>query len=204
MGDAPQKQQTHASSRANPTGADELLERIADYVGGPIDFSEEAWSTARLCLLDSIGCGLLALNYPECTKLLGPIVPGATLPSGSRVPGTEYELDPVTAAFNIGTLIRWLDYNDTWLAAEWGHPSDNFGGILAVADYMSRGEGGSLTGRDVLASAIQAYEIQGVLASENAFNRVGLDHVILVRIATTAVVTHLLGGNRQQVINAVS
>lgn len=188
-----------------PTGkTDPLLEQIADYVCGPADFSEEAWSTARLCLLDSLGCGLLALNYPACTKLLGPVVPGATLPGGARVPGTDYELDPTTAAFNIGCLIRWLDYNDTWLAAEWGHPSDNFGGILAVSDYLSRGAGSSVTIRDVLAAAIRAYEIQGILALENAFNRVGLDHIILVRIATTAVVTQLLGGSRQQVINAVS
>lgn len=183
---------------------DALLEQIADYVCGPVDFSEEAWSTARLCLLDSIGCGLLALNYPEATKLLGPVVPGASLPAGARVPGTDYELDPVTAAFNIGCLIRWLDYNDTWLAAEWGHPSDNFGGILSVADYLSRTNQNSLSVRDVLAAAIKAYEIQGVLALENAFNRVGLDHVLLVRVATTAVVTHLLGGSRQQVIDAVS
>lgn len=189
-----------------PIGAatDPLLERIADYVCGPADFSDEAWSTARLCLLDSVGCGLLALNYPECTKLLGPIVPRATLNGGARVPGTDFELDPATAAFNIGCLIRWLDFNDTWLAAEWGHPSDNLGGILAVADYLSRGAGPSLTMRDVLAATIKAYEIQGVLALENAFNRVGLDHVILVRIATTAVVTQLLGGSRQRVIDAVS
>lgn len=191
-------------NRANTATTDLLLEQIADYVCGPADFSDEAWSTARLCLLDSIGCGLLALNYPECTKLLGPVVPGATMQFGSRVPGTNFELDPTTAAFNIGCLIRWLDYNDTWLAAEWGHPSDNFGGILSVADYVSRGAGGPLTMRNVLAAAIKAYEIQGVLALENAFNRVGLDHVILVRIATTAVVTQLLGGSRHQVIDAVS
>ncbi|MEO8494897.1 MAG: bifunctional 2-methylcitrate dehydratase/aconitate hydratase [Planctomycetota bacterium] len=194
---------------------DPLLEQIADYVCRPADYSDEAWSTARLCLLDSLGCGLLALNYPQCTKLLGPVVPGATMNGGSRVPGTAYELDPVTAAFNIGCLIRWLDYNDTWLAAEWGHPSDNFGGILAVADYLSRrapsrspplplSPSPPLKIRDVLTAAIKAYEIQGVLALENAFNRVGLDHVILVRIATTAVVTHLLGGTRQNVIDAVS
>lgn len=188
---------------------DPLLEQIADYVCGPPAFSEEAWATARLCLADSLGCALLALNYPDCTKLLGPVVPGAVLTDGARVPGTSHALDPVTAAFNIGVLIRWLDFNDTWLAAEWGHPSDNFGGILATADYLNRGISRSeslqpLTIRDVLAAAIRAYEIQGVLALENAFNRVGLDHVILVRIATTAVVTQLLGGTRQQVINAVS
>jgi len=190
---------------------DPLLEQIADYVCSPPSFSDEAWSTARLCLLDSLGCALLALNYPECVKLLGPVVPGAVQTGGARVPGTSYELDPVTAAFNIGCLIRWLDYNDTWLAAEWGHPSDNFGGILATADYLNRRQAPSseksfraLTLRDVMAAAIKAYEIQGILALENAFNRVGLDHVILVRIATTAVVTQLLGGTHQQVINALS
>jgi 2-methylcitrate dehydratase len=158
--------------------------------------------------MDSLGCALLALNFPECTKLLGPVVPNAVLLSGARVIGTDWKLDPMQAAFNIGTMIRWLDYNDTWLAAEWGHPSDNFGGILATADYLSRQRtaGGKppLLVRDVLAAAIQAYEIQGVLALENAFNRVGLDHVILVRIATTAVVTRMLGGSRQQVLDAVS
>lgn len=199
-----QKSQQQRSEQLSDRGqTDPLLEQIADYVSQPADFSEEAWSTARLCLLDSLGCGLLALNYPECTKLLGPVVPGADLKRGARVPGTPHELDPVTAAFNIGCLIRWLDYNDTWLAAEWGHPSDNFGGILAIADYLNR-QGRTLTMRDVLTAAIKAYEIQGVLALENAFNRVGLDHVILVRIATTAVVTQMLGGTRQQIINAVS
>jgi 2-methylcitrate dehydratase len=188
---------------------DSLLTDIADYVTASSNFSDEAYDTARLCLMDSLGCALLALNYPECTKLLGPIVPGATLPGGARVPGTNYELDPVQAAFNIGCLIRWLDYNDTWLAAEWGHPSDNFGGLLAVADWLCRKSkpGASATGvsiRDVLTAAIQAYEIQGVLALENAFNRVGLDHVILVRIATTAVATRMLGGTREQIVNAVS
>ncbi|MEX0820236.1 MAG: bifunctional 2-methylcitrate dehydratase/aconitate hydratase, partial [Pirellulaceae bacterium] len=199
---APEEQPMASPSEVR---TDPLLEQIADYVCDPPPFSDDAWSTARLCLLDSLGCGLLALNYPECTKLLGPVVPGATLKQGARVPGTSYELDPVTAAFNIGCLIRWLDYNDTWLAAEWGHPSDNFGGILAAADYANRrGPSPPLTMRDVLAAAIKAYEIQGVLALENAFNRVGLDHVILVRIATTAVVTQLLGGTRQQVMDAVS
>ncbi|EMI21880.1 2-methylcitrate dehydratase [Rhodopirellula maiorica SM1] len=187
----------------SPAHTDAMLQQIADYVCGPADFGDEAWATARLCLLDSLGCGLLALNYPQCTKLLGPVVPGATLSPGARVPGTAYELDPITAAFNIGCIIRWLDYNDTWLAAEWGHPSDNFGGILAVADYRSR-LGHSVTIQDVLAAAIKAYEIQGVLALQNSFNRVGLDHVLLVRVATTAVVTKLLGGSHDQVINAVS
>jgi 2-methylcitrate dehydratase len=189
---------------------DALLQQIADYVLGIEKItSDEALDTARLCLMDSLGCGLLALNYPACTKLLGPVVPGATMSgTGARVPGTSYELDPVQAAFNIGAIVRWLDYNDTWLAAEWGHPSDNLGGILAVADYLSRKrirEGDeALTIRDVLIGLIQAYEIQGVLALENSFNRVGLDHVILVRIASTGVVTRLLGGSREDIISALS
>jgi 2-methylcitrate dehydratase len=189
---------------------DALLQQIADYVLGIEKItSDEALDTARLCLMDSLGCGLLALNYPACTKLLGPVVPGATMAgTGARVPGTSYELDPVQAAFNIGAIVRWLDYNDTWLAAEWGHPSDNLGGILAVADYLSRKrirEGDeALTIRDVLIGLIQAYEIQGVLALENSFNRVGLDHVILVRIASTGVATRLLGGSREDIISALS
>lgn len=188
---------------------DALLNDIADYVVDYQITSDEAYRTARYCLMDSLGCALLALNYPACTKLLGPVVPGSSMPGGARVPGTEYELDPVQAAFTLGAMIRWLDYNDTWLAAEWGHPSDNLGGILAVADYLSRqaasgGAGKQLTVRDVLTAAIKAHEIQGVIALDNAFNRVGLDHVILVRIATTAVVTLMLGGTRDQVINAVS
>ena len=184
---------------------DALLQQIADYTLA-IDLitSDEAFDTARLCLMDTLGCGLLALDYPACTKLLGPVVPGATLPgTGARVPGTSYELEPIQAAFNIGAMVRWLDFNDTWLAAEWGHPSDNLGGILAVADYLSR-NGRPLTIRDVLLAMIQAHEIQGVLALENSFNRVGLDHVLLVRIASTAVVTRLLGGTREQIINALS
>jgi len=189
---------------------DALLQQIADYTLA-VDriTSDEALDTARLCLMDTLGCGLLALSYPACVKLLGPVVPGATMPGqGARVPGTSYELDPIQAAFNIGAMIRWLDYNDTWLAAEWGHPSDNLGGILAVADYLSRravAESQSpLTMRDVLMAMIQAHEIQGVLALENGFNRVGLDHVLLVRIASTAVVTRLLGGTRDEIINALS
>ena len=184
---------------------DPLLEQIADYtLAVSCITSVEAFETARLCLMDTLGCGLLALNYPACTKLLGPVVPGATMPGrGARVPGTSHELDPVQAAFNIGAMIRWLDFNDTWLAAEWGHPSDNLGGILAVADYLARG-GAKLTIRDVSVAMIQAHEIQGVLALENSFNRVGLDHVLLVRIASTAVVTRLLGGSRDQIINALS
>ncbi|MBC7819576.1 MAG: bifunctional 2-methylcitrate dehydratase/aconitate hydratase [Planctomycetaceae bacterium] len=182
---------------------DDVLEQIANYASSPLVASDEAFATARLCLLDSVGCGLLALNFPECTKLLGPVVPGAVLAGGARVPGTNFELDPVQAAFNFGAMVRWLDYNDTWLAAEWGHPSDNLGAILMIADWLSR-RGQSLTVRDVLVAMIQAYEIQGVLALANGFNRVGLDHVLLVRIASTAVTTRMLGGSREQIFNAVS
>ena len=195
----------HDSTRAARPEPDALLQQIADYTLA-VDriTSDEAFDTARLCLMDTLGCGLLALAYPACTKLLGPVVPGATLPGrGARVPGTSHELEPIQAAFNIGAMVRWLDFNDTWLAAEWGHPSDNLGGILAVADYLSR-SGQTLTIHDVLLAMIQAHEIQGVLALENSFNRVGLDHVLLVRIASTAVVTRLLGGTRDQIINAVS
>ncbi|MCZ6499713.1 MAG: bifunctional 2-methylcitrate dehydratase/aconitate hydratase [Gammaproteobacteria bacterium] len=187
---------------------DLVLTKIADYVCDfPID-SELAYDTARYCLMDTLACCFQALSYPACTKLLGPIVPGATLPGGARVPGTSFELEPVMAAFNIGALIRWLDFNDTWLAAEWGHPSDNLGGILATADYLSRQAEANgnkpLTIHDVLTAMIKAHEIQGVLALENSYNRVGLDHVLLVRAATTAVVTHMLGGDRDTVINALS
>src|ERR1022692_4422253 len=182
---------------------DAVLIAIADYALNFSVQSEVAYQTAYYCLLDTLACGFQALQYPACTKLLGPVVPGATLKSGARVPGTAYELDPINAAFNIGTMIRWLDFNDTWLAAEWGHPSDNLGGILAVADYLSR-DGKPLSVRDVLTSMIKAHEIQGVLALENSFNRVGLDHVLLVRVASTAVVTAMLGGTREQIINAVS
>ncbi|MEJ2345650.1 MAG: bifunctional 2-methylcitrate dehydratase/aconitate hydratase [Gammaproteobacteria bacterium] len=183
---------------------DPLLVQIADYVAHhDVSRSEEAMETARYCLMDTLGCGLLALSYPACTKLLGPVVPGATLAGGARVPGTSFELDPVQAAFNIGAMVRWLDYNDTWLAAEWGHPSDNLGGILACADYLSRG-GRALTVRDVLTAMIQAHEIQGVLALENSFNRVGLDHVLLVRVASTAVVAGMLGASHEEIVNAVS
>jgi 2-methylcitrate dehydratase len=190
--------------------SDRLLQEIADYTLAVDSItSEEAIRTARLCLMDTLGCGLLALNYPACTKLLGPLVAGATMPgTGARVPGTSYELDPVRAAFNIGAMVRWLDFNDTWLASEWGHPSDNLGAILAVADYLSRNRAresrAALTIRDVLLAMIQAHEIQGVLALENALNRVGLDHVLLVRIASTAVVTRLMGGSREDVINALA
>ncbi|MDY0407146.1 bifunctional 2-methylcitrate dehydratase/aconitate hydratase [Virgibacillus sp. 179-BFC.A HS] len=187
---------------------DQLLEDIADYVLDKEITSEEAFETARYVLMDTLGCGILALNYPECTKLLGPVVPGTVVPNGTRVPGTAYVLDPVQGAFNIGTMIRWLDYNDTWLAAEWGHPSDNLGGILAVADYLSqvrvaRGEK-PLVVKDVLEAMIKAHEIQGVLALENSLNRVGLDHVLFVKVATTAVVTKMLGGTKEEIVNALS
>lgn len=187
---------------------DQVLVDIAEYVADYTIESPEAYETARFCLMDTLGCGLLALRYPECTKLLGPVVPGTIVPDGARVPGTSFQTDPVTAAFNIGCMIRWLDYNDTWLASEWGHPSDNLGGILATADYISRKnskEGKSpLTMRDLLTAMIKAHEIQGVIALENSFNRVGLDHVILVKVASTAVVTALLGGTKEEIIHAVS
>src|SRR5882672_4800512 len=182
---------------------DKVLVDIADYVSKHEKGSAEAYNTARLCLMDTLGCGLEALEYPACTKLLGPLVPGTTVSRGARVPGTRFELDPVQAAFNIGAMIRWLDFNDTWLAAEWGHPSDNLGGILAVADWLAR-NGTPLAMRDVLTSMIKAHEIQGVIALENSFNRVGLDHVVLVKVATTAVVAQMLGLSRDAVINAVS
>ncbi len=194
--------------RSRPAQVDPLLREIADYVlTGRID-SAGAWETARYCTLDALGCGLLALEYPACTKLIGPVVPEAVLPGGARVPGTRYELDPVQAAFCVGAMVRWLDFNDTWLAAEWGHPSDNLGGILAAADYLARravreGRPPPVM-RAVLEAMIKAYEIQGVLALNHAFNRVGLDHVLLVRIASTAVVTRLLGGTWEEVVNAVS
>src|SRR6266403_6279366 len=183
---------------------DAVLTQIADYVAAPVIESGEAYETARYCLMDTLGCGLLALRYPACTKLLGPLAPGTIVPNGSRVPGTKFELDPVTAAFNIGALIRWLDFNDTWLAAEWGHPSDNLGAILAVADFVSRrnvAEGKKpFNIRDVLTAMIKAHEIQGIISLGNSFNRVGLDHVLLVRVASTALATHLLGGNREEII----
>lgn len=200
--------------------ADQLLADLADYaLNAPIT-SDEALDTARWCLADTLACGIMALAYPACTKLLGPVVPGTTIANGARVPGTAYELDPVQGAFNIGTIVRWLDFNDTWLAAEWGHPSDNLGAILAVSDWLSRHQAAgttpaafhsalrlphsALTMRDVLVAMVKAHEIQGVLALENSFNRVGLDHVLLVRIASTAVTAALLGGTREQVINAIS
>lgn len=187
---------------------DTLMVQIADYALNYSVEGDEAHSTAHYCLLDSLACMLLALEYPACSTLIGPVVPGGTLPGGARVPGTNLELDPVTAAFNTGALVRWLDFNDTWLAAEWGHPSDNLGAILSLADYLSRRQVAEakspLRMREVLTAMVKAHEIQGVLALENSFNRVGLDHVLLVRVASTAVATAMLGGSRQEVINAVS
>lgn len=187
---------------------DQVLVDIVDYVTGYQIDSELAYETARNCLIDTLGCGLEALEYPACTKLLGPIVPGTVVPHGAKVPGTQFQLDPVQAAFNIGAMIRWLDFNDTWLAAEWGHPSDNLGGILATADWLSRNAVAAgkqpLTMRDVLTAMIKAHEIQGCIALENSFNRVGLDHVVLVKVASTAVVAQMLGLAREEIINAVS
>ncbi|HUN27674.1 MAG TPA: bifunctional 2-methylcitrate dehydratase/aconitate hydratase [Steroidobacteraceae bacterium] len=198
----------HDPKSSERPAPDSLLVAIADYALGFRGVSSVALETARYGLMDTLACGFQALAFPACTKLLGPLVPGATLAGGARVPGTSFELDPVQAAFSIGAMIRWLDFNDTWLAAEWGHPSDNLGGILAVADYLSRTarmEGRApLTVRDVLIAMVKAHEIQGVLALENSFNRVGLDHVLLVRVATAAVVTVMLGGSRSEVVNAVS
>jgi len=197
-----------SDSNLRPDPDPELV-AIADYVVASAAFNDEAYQTARYCLMDSLGCAMLALKYPACVRHLGPIVPGTTVPGGVRVPGTGFQLDPVKAAFDIGCTIRWLDYNDTWLAAEWGHPSDNLGAILAVADYLCRrplpnGRGSPITVRDVLTAMIQAHEIQGVLALENSFNRVGLDHVVLVKVASTAVATRMLGGTKAQIIDALS
>jgi 2-methylcitrate dehydratase len=186
---------------------DKVLTDIADYALSYEIKSELAYTTARSCLIDTLGCGLEALDYSACTKLMGPMVPGTIVPNGARVPGTSYQLDPVQAAFNIGTMIRWLDFNDTWLAAEWGHPSDNLGGILATADWLSRSpaDGKSLLPmRRVLTAMIKAHEIQGCLALENSFNKVGLDHVVLVKVASTAVVSQLLGLTHDQTVNALS
>ncbi|WMW47245.1 bifunctional 2-methylcitrate dehydratase/aconitate hydratase [Bacillus paralicheniformis] len=187
---------------------DQLLEEIADYTVNAKISSEEAIETARYVLMDTLGCGILALKYPECAKHLGPIAPGTVVPNGTRVPGTQFVLDPVHGAFNIGCMVRWLDYNDTWLAAEWGHPSDNLGAILACADYVSRQRLAAgkepLTIHDVLTAIVKAHEIQGVLALENSLNRNGLDHVLFVKVASTAVACALLGGTKQDVVNAVS
>ena len=197
---------SHISNERPPV--DKVIADIADYVLNYEIKNELAWSTAHYCLLDTLGCGLEALTYPACTKLLGPIVPGTIVPNGAKVPGTSYQLDPVQAAFNIGAIIRWLDFNDTWLAAEWGHPSDNLGGILATADWLSRtaiAKGKApLTMKAVLDAMIRAHEIQGVMALENSFNRVGLDHVLLVKLASTAVVGKLIGLTRDELINAIS
>lgn len=195
---------------APPTGSgvDEVIEHIASYAIEYDTPSDEALATAHLSLLDALGCGLLALRFPECAKLLGPVVPGVTTPHGARIPGCSYVLDPVTAAFDIGAMIRWLDFNDTWLAAEWGHPSDNLGGILALADYLAQVAVAAgrepLTMRDTLVAMIKAHEIQGVLALENSFNRAGMDHTLLVRVATAAVASGLLGGSLQDAIATVS
>jgi 2-methylcitrate dehydratase len=187
---------------------DKVLVDIVDYVSKYKIKSALAYETARNCLIDTLGCGLEALEYPACTKLLGPIVPGTVVPNGAKVPGTQFQLDPVQAAFNIGAMIRWLDFNDTWLAAEWGHPSDNLGGILATADWLSRNAVAAgkkpLTMKDVLTGMIKAHEIQGCLALENSFNKVGLDHVLLVKVASTAVVAQMLGLARDEILNAVS
>jgi 2-methylcitrate dehydratase len=193
---------THVSNvRPKP---DKVLTLIADYATGYQIESPQAYETARYCLMDTLGCGLEALEYPACTKLLGPIDPETLTPHGAKVPGTRFQLDPVQAAFNLGAMIRWLDFNDTWLAAEWGHPSDNLGGILAAADWLSRNQEKPLLVKDVLSAMIKAHEIQGVIALENSFNRVGLDHVILVKVASTAVVSPMLGCTYEQVVNAVS
>ena len=193
------------NSRPDP---DQLIVQIADYVMDYEIQSDEAYQTAKSCLIDTLGCGLLALSFPACTKLLGPIVEGTEVPYGVRVPGTANLLDPVKGAFDIGCIIRWLDFNDTWLAAEWGHPSDNLGAILACADYVSQKniEAGKepLKVLDILEMMIKAHEIQGILALENSFNRVGLDHVVLVKVASTAVATKILGGNKDDVINALT
>jgi 2-methylcitrate dehydratase len=198
----------HDIRSAERPAPDRILVDIAAYACDAVIDSPVAYETARYCLMDTLACGFQALAFPACTRMLGPVVPGATMAGGARVPGTSYELDPVQAAFSIGAMIRWLDFNDTWLAAEWGHPSDNLGGILAVADWLSRkaaAEGRApLTVRDLLTAMIKAHEIQGVTALENAYNRVGLDHVILVRVATTAVTAAMLGGTREQAINAIS
>jgi 2-methylcitrate dehydratase len=187
---------------------DKVLVDIVDYVTKYTIKSKEAYETARYCLMDTLGCGFEALEYPACTKLLGPVVQGTVVPNGAKVPGTQFQLDPIQAAFNIGTMIRWLDFNDTWLAAEWGHPSDNLGGILATADWLSRTAVASgkkpLTVHDVLTGMIKAHEIQGCIALENSFNKVGLDHVVLVKVASTAVVAEMMGLSRDEILNAVS
>jgi len=199
---------SHDIRSATRPAPDQVMVDVANYVSHFTIESAEAYATARYCLMDSLSCALLAMRFPECVKMLGPVVPGATFAGGARVPATAFELDPVQAAFNIGAQVRWLDFNDTWLAAEWGHPSDNLGAILAVADYLSRNNRRAgkapLRVKDVLTAMIKAHEIQGCYALENSFNKVGLDHVILVRLASTAVVTAMLGGSNDDVVNAVS
>src|SRR5512138_1380785 len=198
---------TQADSNIRPA-PDPEMSAIADYVTDYVIDSTEAYETARYVLLDALGCALLALRFPDCSRLLGPVVAGTVVPGGVRVPGTNYLLDPIKGAFDIGTMIRWLDFNDTWLAAEWGHPSDNLGGLLAVADFVSRRNRAAgaetLSMGDLLTAMIKAHEIQGVMALENSFNRVGLDHVLLVKLATAAVATRLLGGNKEAIVNAIS
>src|SRR4030081_1472994 len=199
---------SHDIKSAQRPDPDTALVAIADYAKSFSIKSKQAYDTARYCLMDTLACGFQALKYPACTKLLGPVVPGAVMPGGARVPGTSFELDPVQAAFNIGAMIRWLDFNDTWLAAEWGHPSDNLGGILANADWLSRNAVAvgkdPLTVQDVLTAMVKAHEIQGCLALENSFNKVGLDHVLLVKVASTAVVSQMLGLTHDEIVNALS
>lgn len=199
---------TTQTVRSQQIEFDKVISDIVDYVMNYPIISDLAYDTAYHCLLDTLGCGMESLEYPACKKLLGPIVPGTIVPNGTKIPGTQFQLDPVQGAFNLGTMCRWLDFNDTWLAAEWGHPSDNLGGILATADWLSRENIAKgkppLVIRDVLTALIKAHEIQGCIALENAFNQVGLDHVILVKVASTAVVAHLLGLEREQILNAVS
>lgn len=200
--------ETIGKTNSGKRSYDEAMVAIADYLCNTPIVNDEAYQTARACLADTLGCGILALRFKACTKLLGPLVPGTVVPNGSRVPGTDFVLDPVRAAFNIGVMIRWLDYNDAWLAAEWGHPSDNLGGILALADYISRtniaNKKNPFLVKDLLKAMIQAHEIQGSLALLNSFNRVGFDHVILVKVATTAVAVSLMGGTREQILAALS
>ena len=199
---------TTQTVRSQQIEFDKVISDIVDYVMDYPIISDLAYDTAYHCLLDTLGCGMESLEYPACKKLLGPIVPGTIVPNGTKIPGTQFQLDPVQGAFNLGTMCRWLDFNDPWLAAEWGHPSDNLGGILATADWLSRENIAKgkppLVIRDVLTALIKAHEIQGCIALENAFNQVGLDHVILVKVASTAVVSHLLGLEREQILNAVS
>ncbi|MBG5892331.1 bifunctional 2-methylcitrate dehydratase/aconitate hydratase [Providencia hangzhouensis] len=199
---------TTQTVRSQQIEFDKVISDIVDYVMDYPIISDLAYDTAYHCLLDTLGCGMESLEYPACKKLLGPIIPGTIVPNGTKIPGTQFQLDPVQGAFNLGTMCRWLDFNDTWLAAEWGHPSDNLGGILATADWLSRENIAKgkppLVIRDVLTALIKAHEIQGCIALENAFNQVGLDHVILVKVASTAVVSHLLGLEREQILNAVS